>query len=305
MEELAQRFTTYLAGERNASPHTVNNYATDLQPFLDFLADQGVENLDQVDKQLIRTYLARLLGFGYVKASIARKLSVLRSFYRFLIREGVLEHNPAAGMRSPKLDKRLPSFLERQTIEALVEAPDITQTLGLRDRAILELFYASGIRLSELAGLNLSDLFLEEGEVRVMGKGRKERIALMGTPARLAVERYIEESRPQLLKQRSTQAVFVSHRGQRLSQRAIQLLVRRYVGALGLNKRVHPHTLRHSFATHLLDGGADLRVVQELLGHANLSTTQIYTHVTQQQARKIYLSAHPLAKERQRENPPS
>jgi site-specific recombinase XerD len=200
------------------------------------------------------------------------------------------------------MEKRLPSFLSPQEAKALVEGPDLSDPSGLRDRAILELVYAAGLRVSEVTGLDVGHISLPEREIRVFGKGRKERIALMGKPAQQALQSYLTGGRLHLCGTGATNALFLNRRGQRLSQRSVQALVKRYSTALGLPPSTHTHTLRHSFATHLLDGGADLRVVQELLGHASLSTTQVYTHVTQAQARKVYLAAHPLAQENRREN---
>jgi integrase/recombinase XerC len=223
------------------------------------------------------------------------------------MRENLVSANPLATISSPKLEKRLPSFLSGEEVVHLVEAPDTSTPLGQRDRAMLEILYASGLRVSEVVGLELSNVNLEAREIRVWGKGSKERIVLMGKPAASAVDIYIRKGRPQLLGKSRTEALFLNRYGRRLSERALQKTLVRYAAKAGLDKRVHPHLLRHSFATHLLDGGADLRVVQELLGHANLSTTQIYTHVTQSQARKVYLAAHPRAEkdegEKTNENP--
>jgi integrase/recombinase XerC len=230
---------------------------------------------------------------------VVRKLSALRSLFRFLARTGELPGDPTARLASAKTGQRLPDFLDRRGVEALLAAPRESTPVGMRDRAILELLYAAGLRVSEVTGLDVEDVDLERGEVRVLGKGSRQRVGLLGAPARRALERYLQVARP--LSQggrarRDAAAFFLNRNGGRLTPRSVQLLVRRYSRQAGLASGVHPHTLRHTFATHLLDGGADLRVVQELLGHATPTTTQIYTHVTQASARQAYQAAHPRAR---------
>jgi integrase/recombinase XerC len=225
-------------------------------------------------------------------------MSAIRSFYRYLMREKLITANPVERISSPKLDKRLPSFLTLNEVKQLLEAPDPSTPQGLRDRALLELLYASGLRVSELTSLELGQINLDSNEIRVWGKGSKERVVLMGEPAAEALRNYFEQGRPKLLTAKRSNAIFLTRYGQRLPTRSVQKILEHYTAKAGLKKRVHPHTLRHTFATHMLDGGADLRVVQELLGHEQLSSTQIYTHVTKKQARKVYLAAHPLAKEK-------
>ncbi len=294
-DRLLHSYIRYLEVERNASPYTVRNYVHDLRHFLEFLSTEKVTTLDEVDRYLLRRYIASLVGNGFEKTSVARKMSALRSFYRYLIREDLISSNPLATVSSPKLEQRLPSFLSGEEVVHLIEAPDTSTPLGQRDRAMLEILYASGLRASEVVKLDVSNVNLEVREIRVWGKGSKERIVLIGKPAASALDLYIREGRAQLLGKSRTEALFLNRYGKRLSKRALQKTLARYATKAGLDKRVHPHLLRHSFATHLLDGGADLRVVQELLGHANLSSTQIYTHITQSQARKVYLAAHPRA----------
>jgi integrase/recombinase XerC len=297
MQEVFNKYLNYLQVERNASPYTVRNYTTDLLGFVQFLKEREIDSLQEVDKSVLRDYLSYLMKLGYVRASIARKLSAIRSFYRYLLREEFIATNPLATTASPKLDKRLPSFLTIKEMERLLEAPDLTTPQGQRDRAFLELLYASGLRVSELANLNLEQITLDTREIRVWGKGAKERMVLMGKPAARALLAYLAKGRPALLGTRKTNAVFLNRSGGRLTERSVQSILKGYADQVGLDRRVHPHMLRHTFATHLLDGGADLRVVQELLGHASLSSTQIYTHVSKTQARKVYLAAHPLARE--------
>jgi len=298
MQEIFNKYIDYLEVERNVSPYTVRNYTTDLLSFFHFLKTKGVNSLQEVDRHVLRDYLSHLMDRGFVKASIARKLSAIRSFYRYLLREGVVPINPIEKASSPKLDKRLPSFLTIGEVERLLKAPDLSTPQGQRDRALLELLYASGIRVSELVRLDLGQINLDTNEIRVWGKGSKERVVLMGEPAAEALRNYLGQGRPKLLGKKRGNALLLNRYGQRLVERRVHRILEKYATLAGINKRVYPHMLRHTFATHLLDGGADLRVVQELLGHARLSSTQIYTHVTKSQARKVYLSAHPMAQEK-------
>ncbi len=293
MQGVFGRYIAYLQAEKNVSAYTVRNYTNDLQEFFQFASDQGLDTLRKVDKQTLRTYLAYLMEQKYAKSSIARRLSAIRSFYRYLMRDELITVNPAATTVSPRLDKRLPVFLTVEEAKRLVEAPDLSSPQGQRDRALMELLYASGLRVSELVNMNVEQINLATNEIRVWGKGAKERVVLIGGPASQALNNYINDGRKILLGGKKNNALFVNRYGKRILVRRAQKIISKY--ARVINKHVHPHTLRHTFATHLLDGGADLKVVQELLGHADLSSTQIYTHVTQSQARKIYLAAHPLA----------
>jgi integrase/recombinase XerC len=298
LKRLLDNYVHYLQAELNASPYTVRNYTNDLLGFFQFLTTKGVDSIEGIDKNALRDYLSHLMAQGFVKASIARKLSAIRSFYRYLVRERIMTTSPLATTSSPKLDKRLPSFLTQKEVNQLLEAPDLSTPQGQRDRALIELLYASGLRVSELVNINLEQVYLDSYEIRVWGKGSKERIVLMGKPAAKALQAYLSQGRPKLIGKKQTSALFLNRYGGRVTQRRVQRILEKYASLASIDKRVHPHMLRHTFATHLLDGGADLRVVQELLGHANLSSTQIYTHVTQSQAKKVYLSAHPMARER-------
>lgn len=295
MTKALQQYTVYLQAERNASVHTLLNYRRDIEEFAAFCRDHGIESWEEVDRITLRKWLTWLGNQGFVRASIARKVTEVRSFYRFMIREKILDFNPLLAVSAPKVPRRLPSFLSRQQVESLLSCPDTSTPQGKRDRAILELLYASGMRLSEVAGLNLSSINLNTREIRVWGKGAKERVVLMGQPAAQALRVYLSEGRPKLLKSKETPALFLNKSGGRLSVRSIDDLLQRYSRQAGLPDRITPHVLRHTFATHMLEGGADLRVVQELLGHSRLATTQVYTHVTQSQARKVYFEAHPRA----------
>ena len=293
MKELLGKYTKYLEIERGLSPYTVRNYITDIQGFLDFLSQNKVTSLDKVDRLVMRHYLGLLHGQKTSRISISRKLSALRSFYRFLKRENLVSSEPAASLSAPKLEQRLPTFLTQDEILKLIQAPDTSTIVGIRDRAILELLYAAGLRLSEVTNLNVGDLDLNSRQIRAWGKGSKERMVLIGKPAAEALKRYLRQSRTRLLGKKSTQALFLNRFGERIAERRIQYIIKKYARQAGLDMRVYPHMLRHTFATHMLDGGADLRVVQELLGHARLATTQIYTHVSQNQIRRTYLAAHP------------
>ncbi len=310
MKMIFDSYIRYLEVERNASAYTVRNYTSDLlgnyrrgpeKGFFQFLRLMNIGSLVEVDKHTLRDYIAWLMQQGVVKASIARKLSAVRSLYRYLAREEILPANPLESASSPKLDRRLPSFLTIAEVEQLLRAPDLSTPQGQRDRAIIELLYASGIRVSELVSLNVEQVNRDSGEIRVWGKGAKERVVLMGKPAAEALSIYLHRGRPKLLGNKRNSALFLNRYGERLNERRVQKILDKYTRKTGLAKKVHPHMLRHTFATHMLDGGADLRVVQELLGHANLTSTQIYTHVTKSQARKVYLSAHPMARKRGRE----
>jgi len=294
MQEIFDKYIAYLRAERNASKYTIRNYTNDLIEFFNFVRDSDIESLRDVNKKTLRSYLAHLMGRGIAKSSVARKLSAIRSFYRYLMREEIVPVSPAANTASPKQDKLLPSFLTVEEAKRLVESPDLSRPQGQRDRALLELLYASGLRISELVSINVAEVNLATREMRVWGKGSKERIVLIGGPAARALREYISNGRRELLGNKKNNALFINRSGGRLPVRTVQKILEKY--ARTIDKKVNPHMLRHTFATHLLDGGADLRVVQELLGHAQLSSTQIYTHVTQNRARKIYLAAHPLAR---------
>jgi len=280
---LIEKYITFLTTERNYSSHTISNYRRDLVYLMNFLKEK------KIDRETARNYLVELEKRRYARRSIARKISSARSFFRFLLREKLTSKNPFENLLTPKLPKKLPNFLYPEELSKLFEAT------GLRDRAILEIIYGSGIRVAEVVRLNLTDVDFAEEEIRVLGKGNKERIVLFGGQAKTALEKYLKELRPKLVGQDKTQAVFLNNRGGRLTPRSIERMIGHCAAAAGIKKQVTPHTLRHSFATHLLSGGADLRVVQELLGHVSLSTTQVYTHITKERLKEVYDSAHPRA----------
>ncbi|OQY21705.1 MAG: hypothetical protein B6I35_07905 [Anaerolineaceae bacterium 4572_32.2] len=295
MEKLLERFLTYMRAAKNASSYTIKNYGNDIGQFLDYCQAREVNSPQQIDRSLLRSYLAELDAVGYVKASIARRVAEMRSFGDFLVREKVLECNPFRSVSAPRIPKRLPNYLTVAEVDALMAAPDTSTPLGLRDRAIIEVLYGAGLRISELAALDVTDVDTIQAQVRIVGKGKKERVGLLGQQAVKAVRAYLEAGRPALLKKQSTRAMWLNHRGGRLTARGAAFILSKAVKQTDIRTPVSPHVLRHTFATHLLDGGADLRVVQELLGHANLATTQIYTHVSQSRAREVYLRAHPRA----------
>ena len=290
MERYIEKFRSYLTIEKNASPHTVLNYTADLE---DFFLNAGDKKLKEIDYFTVRKYLAGMTGRGLAKKSIARKLSSLRTFFRFLYRDGYIDTNPVSGLSTPKLDKKLPVFLDEEKMVRLVTAPSRGDVWGLRDRAILETLYSTGIRVSELVGIKVSDVDMISGVVKVLGKGRVQRLAPVGEKAVSAIRKYIDgRNREKLSKE---PALFINKSGKALTDRSVRRIVDKYISQSAISEKISPHSLRHSFATHLLNHGADLRSVQELLGHKNLSTTQIYTHVSQERLKSVYDRAHPRA----------
>jgi integrase/recombinase XerC len=316
-EDWFEGFLNYLQAEKNLSACTVRNYVNDIKGnplrgepkgFFQYIAQRKISFPELVDKYVIRDFQGWLLDQHIAKASVSRRRSAIKAMYKYLKREGFIEDSPipltrnrAGQNASLKLDKRLPGFLTTDEMGKLLEAPDPTTPQGIRDRAVMELFYAAGLRISELVSLQVNQVDLYSRELRVIGKGSKERLVLIGQPAAAAIKVYLKYGRPKLLGKRRSDAMFLNYQGTRMTARWIQEQVLHYARAAGIRQEVHPHLLRHSFATHLLDGGADLRVVQELLGHASLSTTQIYTHVSRNQARKVYLASHPMAHEEEKE----
>jgi len=287
------RFLESLRTERRLSPHTSSNYGRDLEALLDYCETQGVASWGQLDSQHVRSFAAQCHRRGLAPRSIQRRLSAVRSLCRYLIREGELRIDPAAGVQAPKARKRLPTTLDADTMARLL-AFRSDDRLGVRDKAIMELFYSSGLRLAELLGLDLADLDLRDRTVRVLGKGRKARIIPVGRHALEALSRWLAE-RAALAAVDET-AVFVGVNGRRLGPRIVQRRIARWARLQGLPEHVHPHLFRHSFASHLLESSGDLRAVQELLGHANIGTTQVYTHLDFQHLARIYDASHPRAR---------
>ncbi len=294
-------FLRALEGERGASAHTLAAYGRDLRQFAVFTRQEGLTRWDEITPQVARYYVT-VLDRRYARSAIARHLSAIRTFFRFLYREGKVSRNPLALVSAPRRPRRLPKFLTPEEVRAVLRAPDVSTPRGLRDRAVLEILYATGMRVGELVALRRSALPAPvsagqawEGELRVLGKGRRERIVLLTDAAQDALAQYVQSGRPALLRGRASDAVFVNARGGPLSDRGVRLIVDQALKVASLARHISPHVLRHTFATHLLDGGADLRVVQELLGHASLATTQIYTHVSRDWLKRVYDKAHPRA----------
>ncbi|MBI2246487.1 MAG: tyrosine recombinase XerC [Armatimonadetes bacterium] len=301
MQRDIDAFLAALEGERGVSPHTLTGYRRDLGHFARFLSTERIGAWPAVTPHVARRYLASLAR-AYARSSVARRLSALRTFFKYLYREGQVSSNPLVLVRTPRQPRRLPKFLTPVEVAAVLGAPDLATPAGLRDRALLEVLYASGLRVGELVSLRRQHLTLRPGsgqawddELKIMGKGRKERIVLLTASAQDALRRYLEEGRPQLAGERDPDDVFLNARGGPLTDRGVRLIVDRHIRKVAFDRRISPHVLRHTFATHLLDGGADLRSVQELLGHATLQTTQIYTHVSRDWLKREYDKAHPRA----------
>ena len=302
MEECLAEFYRYLTLEKNASELTVKSYREDLTQAIDFFTSRpGAEAItaEQLTSRHLRAFTVWLHEQHYAKSTIARRLTALRSWFRFLCRQGTLAANPADGLRSPRQEKKLPTFLTEDALKQLLAAPTAASPLDLRDRALLEALYSAGLRVSELTGLNLEDIDLGEGVATVRGKGKKERLAFFGRSAMKALSAWLAV-RDQVLGGKRTDAVFLNKNGTRLTVRSVGRLVHKYLAQTGLDNTATPHSLRHSFATHLLDRGADIRSVQELLGHRSLATTQVYTHVTTNRLKDSYDKAHPRADAKQR-----
>lgn len=305
MREYLDKFYEHLMYERNASEHTLRNYRIDLEQFYDFLAPEDKDgnrrdfNIHQIDNITIREYMSMLYQKKKKKSSIARKLACIRTFFRFLSREGVVEINPAKLVASPRVEKKLPNHLTVEEVIRFMDMPDLDTVLGKRDKAIMELLYGAGLRVSELVNLSLTDLDFTNQTVRVKGKGRKERIVPFGVHATEAIEKYLSV-RGQLLAEAPEDlldptVLFFNYQGTRITTRSVGRMIDKYIKQCSDMHHISPHSLRHSFATHLLNGGADLRAVQELLGHARLSTTQQYTHVSMEKVIEVYDKSHPKA----------
>ncbi|MFH1753467.1 MAG: tyrosine recombinase XerC [Candidatus Omnitrophota bacterium] len=286
IDRYIDKFVNYLTIEKNMSEHTVINYTHDLNGFSHFLGEKPLESVDYLT---IRKYLAELRSHEYKKRSIARKLSALRSLFKFLYKEGHINVNPLSTISTPKQDKGLPHFLDMASVARLIESADAKDSWGTRDRAIMEILYSSGIRVSELVGLDIEHVDLIGGVVKVRGKGKIERMCPIGEKASRSLRNYLDK-RPDKIR-----ALFLNKSGGRLHDRSVRRIIDKYIKKISMKEKISPHTLRHSFATHLLERGADLRSVQELLGHKNLSTTQIYTHVTPERLKAVYDKAHPRA----------
>lgn len=286
MDRYVDKFMNYLRIEKNVSEHTIINYSLDLGGFSSFLQEKPI---GEVDYLTVRKFLAVLRSREYSRKTIARKLSALRSFFKFLFKEGYIKTNPLSTISTPKIDKKLPHFLDMVSVAKLIDSADTGDVSGLRDRAVMEVLYSAGIRVSELTGLDVERVDFIGGVVKVMGKGRKERICPIGEKATASIREYLKK------RHGKNKALFLNRAGGRLHARSVRRIIDKHINKISLKEKISPHTLRHSFATHLLERGADLRSVQELLGHMNLSTTQIYTHITPERLKAVYDKTHPRA----------
>jgi len=294
MELFLKEYLAYLKLEKNLSGNTLSSYKIDISAFIIFLSDLNVGDLSDVTSENINSFFKMLNKIGLSGASAARYFSSLKGFFSYLLKNNYIIKNPIEKVSSPKLSKKLPQVLDVNEVEKILAMPDVDDKFGLRDKAILEMFYACGTRVSELIGLKLSDLFFQEEVIRVLGKGSKERLIPIGTSAINWVSEYLLKSRILLMKKsKSENILFLNTRGSKLSRMGIWKIIDHYSKAAGITKDVHPHTFRHSFATHLLEGGADLRAVQEMLGHADISTTQIYTHIDRDYIKQVHKQFHP------------
>lgn len=295
MKSLVEEFINYLAVERGLADNTLDSYNRDLNQFKVFLEKEKVEDMQKATRNVIMSYLLFLQKRGRATATVSRHLAALKSFYHFLLREKYIEKDPTANLESPKLEKKLPHVLSVHEVEMLLNQPKAIEPGGIRDKAMLELLYATGIRVSELISLDIDHINLDMGYIRCFGKGSKERIVPVGSFARKCINEYLQKARAKLIKNRGEQALFVNQHGKRLTRQGFWKIIKKYARKAGISKEITPHTLRHSFATHLLENGADLRSVQEMLGHADITTTQIYTHLTKGRLREVYAKSHPRA----------
>ena len=297
MDELFREYLAHLRIERGSSPLTVSAYGADLRDYAAFLKKKGIEGIDGIDRSVVVSYEADLFEREYAASTVDRHVSVVKGFHRFLVREGYTRRNPTDTLQLPKAPDRLPDVLSVSQVDSMLSQPLERNPIALRNRAILEILYGCGLRASECTGLDLGDLVLDEGYLRIFGKGGKERVSPISGAALRTLEDYLEHGRIELTKPyaKPTAAVFLNARGGRLTRQSVHAIVADAGRAVGV-ENLHPHTLRHSFATHMLEGGADLRVIQEILGHSDISTTQIYTHINRAHMREEYLHAHPRAR---------
>ncbi|UCF90435.1 MAG: site-specific tyrosine recombinase XerD [Desulfobacterales bacterium] len=293
LDMLIDRYLNYLLIEKGLSPKTLESYSSDIARYREFLLANGINHISEIDTSVILKHLIALRDAGLKARSRARHLVALRGFYKFLVHEKLLAHDPARLVDLPKTVLKLPDVLSVEEVERLLAAPNTQKTTGARDAAMLEILYAAGLRVSELVNLKLQDVNLEAGFVRVLGKGSKERIVPIGLVAKEKIDFYIENSRPRLLKNRLSPHLFVAHAGKPMTRQGFWKLLKRYAGQARLPQKITPHSLRHSFASHLLEGGADLRAVQIMLGHVDIATTQIYTHVAQEHLKRMHAKFHP------------
>jgi len=295
MEKFLEEFIYHLAVERGLAANTLVSYRTDLNGYIAFCRQYGLVNMQQAGKDAIMSYLFQLQLKGRSPATISRQLAAIKSLYRFAVNEGVVNKDPAQELEAPKPAQRLPRILTVEEVDLLLSQPLVGEPAGLRDKAMLELLYATGLRVSELISLDLTSLHLENGFIRCFGKGSKERMVPLGDVATRFLREYLERGRCKLEKSGMTSALFVNYRGKRLTRQGFWKIIKKYAAKAKINTVITPHTMRHSFATHLLENGADIRSVQEMLGHTDISTTQIYTHLTKKRVKEIYNHSHPRA----------
>ncbi|MDD5432176.1 MAG: site-specific tyrosine recombinase XerD [Candidatus Omnitrophica bacterium] len=293
MKELIDTFLDYLSVERGLSSNTISSYRQDLNFYLDYIAQLRIDALSKITKNDITNFMINQKDKGISPNSIARRLAAIRMFHRFLSRERILKADPTDLVDTPKLWKKIPETLSLNEVESLINQPDIRQTQGIRDKAILETLYATGMRVSEAVNLRLDNVNLDVGFLRCIGKGNKERVIPLGKKAVSYIKKYLDESRPKLLKKSQSDYLFISRLGKNISRQSFWKMIKRYARQAGIKKTMKPHIMRHSFATHLLEHGADLRSVQEMLGHANISTTQIYTHINKERLKSVHKMFHP------------
>lgn len=296
MNELVAKFLDYLSYERNFSKYTVLNYHEDLDRFMEYINKKKIDNIKNIDYQVIREYLVYMHNKKLSKKTISRRISALRSFFKYLLNREYITDNPMILISNPKLDKLLPKFLYKEELDKIENIPDLNTIEGIRDKLIIELFYSTGIRVSELSNLKISDMDFKEKKINIVGKGNKERIVLFGDTCLELINLYINKSRPFILNDGDSPYLFVNKRRNRLSENSIRIIIKDILKKSGLNVKLTPHVLRHTFATDLLNNGADLRTVQELLGHENLKTTEVYTHITNERLKKVFNSCHPRAR---------
>lgn len=296
MHEHLQDYLSYLSDERGLAKNTLESYGRDLQQYLTYLKEKKNLDIKDTTQATVIGYLLQLQSKGKATATLSRSLAAIKSYYQFLFREGIIERNPTMNLDAPKQEKRLPKVISVEDVERLLEQPDLRYPIGIRDRAMLEVLYATGLRVSELISLKMNDINLEMGYLKCFGKGSKERIVPLGSIATKYLKMYIEHARKFLASTPFETVLFLNHHGKGLTRQGFWKIIKRYAENLNIQVEITPHTLRHSFATHLLENGADLRSVQEMLGHADISTTQIYTHLTKDRIREVYDQAHPRAR---------
>jgi integrase/recombinase XerD len=293
IDELSGEFLSYLSVERGLSKNTLESYKRDLARFFEYLKSRHIASVDKVTRQIITSFMLSEKDRGLSSNSISRELACLKTFFKFLVRESKIKEDVTSVIESPKLWKKLPSALNLEEVESLLKAPNVKDTMGIRDKACLELMYATGMRVSELINLKMDDVNMEVGFVKCFGKGSKERIVPFGKKAREGIERYIAKARSAFLKRKVSNFLFLTRLGKPMSRQTFWKTIKKYASEAGIKKEITPHSLRHSFATHILERGADLRIVQEMLGHSDISTTQIYTHVSKDRLKSIHQKFHP------------